>query len=288
MLVTPRPGVGRDHLRSQLSTQCTKVTNLWTAGPHDAAERLVAYLDWSTNALQALGNQISSKDIERLVLTRGHRTLLEQGRHLTEGDNRRIVNGLLNLELQQCAAAFRDAVDALDRKVKSWNDTIDLLVADTSFYIQHPDKIEIADLDGFGDGGTREIRLLFPMAVIDELDSLKQHRKSEVRWRAGHTLAFLDKRVLRDEPATIRAKSVRPDGSFNLGVSIEVLFDPPGHVRLPITDDEIVDRALAAQALAASPVTFITYDTGQCMRARFAGLKVIKLRNDEDAGPEPK
>jgi hypothetical protein len=29
-------------------------------------------------------------------------------------------------------------------------------------------------------------------------------------------------------------------------MTVEVLLDPPGHARLPINDDEIIDRALAA------------------------------------------
>jgi hypothetical protein len=56
-------------------------------------------------------------------------------------------------------------------------------------------------------------------------------------------------------------------------------------VRLPISDDELVDRALAIQLLTGLPLTFVTYDTGQSMRARTAGLQVKKLR--EEPGEEP-
>ncbi|MFF3032399.1 hypothetical protein ACFVS7_15515 [Streptomyces rubiginosohelvolus] len=37
-------------------------------------------------------------------------------------------------------------------------------------------------------------------------------------------------------------------------VKVEVLFDDPGHVRLPDEDDEIVDRALAVHTIAAGSV----------------------------------
>jgi len=50
-----------------------------------------------------------------------------------------------------------------------------------------------------------------------------------------------------------------------------------GHVRLPITDDEIIDRVLAVQPLAGRKITLLTYDTGQSTRARNAGLQVRKL-----------
>lgn len=58
---------------------------------------------------------------------------------------------------------------------------------------------------------------------------------------------------------------------------MELLFNPPGHVRLPINDDESVDRALAVEPLAGRKVTLLTYDTGQSTRARNAGLQVVKL-----------
>ncbi|MDF3294266.1 PIN domain-containing protein [Streptomyces silvisoli] len=58
-------------------------------------------------------------------------------------------------------------------------------------------------------------------------------------------------------------------------------------MRLPINDDEIIDRALAVQTLAAREVLLLTYDTGQSTRARTAGLKVNKLRDDAGSGPEP-
>lgn len=66
-----------------------------------------------------------------------------------------------------------------------------------------------------------------------------------------------------------------------------MLFDKPGHVRLPDEDDEIVDRALAVHAIAAGAVQLVTYDTGMSMRAKWAHLPVLKLRTDAGTGPEP-
>jgi hypothetical protein len=56
-------------------------------------------------------------------------------------------------------------------------------------------------------------------------------------------------------------------------------------VRLPIDDDEIIDRALAIEPLADGKVTLLTYDTGQFTRARSAGLQVVKL--SQEVGDEP-
>ena len=52
-----------------------------------------------------------------------------------------------------------------------------------------------------------------------------------------------------------------PDGLLGLGsITMELLFDPANHKRLPDPDAEIVDRALAVQNLAGRPVTMVTYD----------------------------
>jgi hypothetical protein len=65
-----------------------------------------------------------------------------------------------------------------------------------------------------------------------------------------------------------------------------MVLDPPGHVRLPIPDDEIIDRAVAIQSLAARDVRLLTCDTGQHTRGRAAGLQVTKIPA-KDPGPEP-
>jgi hypothetical protein len=69
-------------------------------------------------------------------------------------------------------------------------------------------------------------------------------------------------------------------------VVIDILFDPPRHERQSIKDDEIIDRALAAQGLAGTPVTLLTFDTSQAARARHAGLAVNKLTKPLGEEPE--
>jgi hypothetical protein len=48
----------------------------------------------------------------------------------------------------------------------------------------------------------------------------------------------------------------------------------------------MIDRAVAVEPLAARKVTLLTYDTGQSMRARMAGLPVVKLRKEIGKEPE--
>ena len=131
------------------------------------------------------------------------------------------------------------------------------------------------------------IHLILPIVVVDELDGLKQAGQPQVRWRAGYTLAVLD-RVLRNGtgPARLREEdfSALDTGGIPRGeITVEILLDPPGHRRLPINDDEIVDRALAVQPLAGRAVTLLTYDTGQATRLP-AGLRAAGADRREVRG----
>ena len=164
-------------------------------------------------------------------------------------------------------------------------------VLDTSFYIEHEQKLEEADFAPLLSVRESDIHLIVPIVVVDELDGLKQSKDRHVRWRAGYTVAVLDHvfasttgpaRLREDNFSALGSGCIPPRGQ----IMMELLFDPPGHTRLPINDDEIIDRTLAIERLAAGHVTLLTYDTGQSTRARAAGLRVNKL--SKDIGDEPK
>ncbi len=311
MLVTPLPGVNRENLLGSLSTVHTEAFNLRGGGPQGAHKRLLAYLEWTSNALRMLGNQISSADLERLVLTRRYELLLSGvgGLAGTEIEVQRVVNGLVSLELDQRVAAFDEAIKALTGQIGRWSSYRQFVVPDTSFYIEHPQKLEVADFGPFLNVWQSPIHVLVPIVIVDELDGLKRNGKDHARWRAGYTLAVLDRLFASTTTAAYLRKgevsttqSVPPDvlktfppeitaqvtsgGLQRSDITIELVFDPPGHFRLPINDDEIIDRALAVEPLADRKITLLTYDTGQSMRARNVGLQVVKLH--KGIGEEPK
>ncbi|MFJ3089000.1 PIN domain-containing protein [Streptomyces sp. NPDC086838] len=271
----------------------TAANNVRSGGYADAYRGLLAYLGWANDAVRTLARCISSADLDRLVLTRRHDALLAGASSGMAGSHQQaLVNGLVRLELDQRVEDFDAALQELNRLVGRWPTDLHLVVADSSFFIQHPTKLELADIAEVVGAGSEPIRLLIPMPVIDELDGLKQAPKQPARYRSGYTLAVLDRILGEDpsEPGVLKDRDgevTDPTGcpTPRGEVTVEVLYDPPGHSRLPITDDEIVDRAAAAQALAGSPVTLVTYDTGQSMRGRAAGLKVCKLRQDPGEDP---
>lgn len=135
--------------------------------------------------------------------------------------------------------------------------------------------------------GSREapISLIVPMVIVDELERQKNASQKDVRWRSAVTLAVIERVAGHDGSGRLRAGDFSAVGRGEIPSGeywIDVLFDLPGHVRLSINDDEIVDRAHAGQLLSGKPVKFLTYDTSQAMRARHAGIHtVIRLRKEQ-------
>jgi hypothetical protein len=296
MLITPRPGTNRDTLLKTLREVHQLAEDVHNAG-HPPYIRLLEYLRWANKAARLLLTQISPADLDTLVLTRGHEMLVGGISDLSAvvaNDPQRtggVVGDLVDLELSERIAALNEAVEDLAQLLTRWDDHIRYVLPDSSFYIHHPRKVEDADFaDLLGLSPSEPVCLLFPMAVIDELDALKESKNPRVRWRSGYTLAALE-RILSDSGrGTLRPvdmSTLPATGTFRAETTVEVLFDRPGHLRLPNADDEIIDRALSAHALTGRHgVTLLTYDTGQATRARTTGLHVLKLAGDQGTGDE--
>ncbi|MFJ3648342.1 PIN domain-containing protein [Streptomyces murinus] len=281
MLVSPLPGVDRKHLHQTLDAVRERVSNLFTSGPHDYYERLLAYLDWAVDAVGRLDTLVSSADLDRLVLTKRHDQLLAGLNDFTIGTTQRLVNQLVSTELRQRTEIFGAAVASLAQELQRWQLRGLPVVADSSFYVHHREKLEDTDFAELLGVTEHPVHLLVPMVVVDELDQLKESKAPQARWRARYTLAVLDRLFQEStEHALLRkadAEVQRITGVRRGEVTVQLLLDPPGHMRLPINDDEIVDRALAVQPLSGREVTVLTYDTGQAIRARVAGLRDYKL-----------
>lgn len=291
MLVTLAPGAHRDNALQALQTVHTAASNLRSAGPQTAYSRLIAYLDWATNSSRLLHNQVSPATLDRLILTRRHQALFDGFGHLAGSSQEKVVNGMVDLEVSQRIADLEEAIHSLQLLRSKWDATTSaFLVLDTNFFIHHPDKLENVDFSTtFADLGNRHLHIVLPLVIVEELDNLKQSKDRHIRYRAGYTLAVLDSLLRAPGPAVLGKRAYVPPSSDGLAfdVSIEILFDPIGHSRLPVADDEIVSRAVALQSSAGGPVSLVTYDTAMSMRARHAGLETLKFRTDAGTGSEP-
>jgi PIN domain len=280
MLITPRIGANRSSLLQQLLQVETDLKNVRgrAQGPVDLFNE---YLRWANEAVRMLRQTLREADLERLVLTRRYWTM----QAMATGPVGMAAN-LVEVEIDDRTTAFETALRTTEAEFKRWDERGRLVVADTSFFHRHSDKLDEADLSKVIGSREAPISLVVPMVIIDELEKQKNASQKDLRWRAAVTLAVIERVAghtgfgrLREADFSALDHGEIPSGDH----WIDVLFDLPGHVRLSINDDEIVDRALAVQLLSAKPVTFLTYDTNQALRARHAGIDtVMKLRKDHD------
>ncbi|NHO83154.1 PIN domain-containing protein [Micromonospora sp. CMU55-4] len=285
MLVTPLPGTDRRNLREVLRTLYVEAMNIRSRGDHGAGVPIGAYFRWTDSAVSQLTGQIAERDIQRLVLTPRYWALLASP---TIGTPQ--FYSVLAREIDRRIADFDAACTELEAQIARWTDLSTYVVPDTSFFCQGETLFDQADYHGIlGINWRDPIRLLIPIAVVDELDELKEARTA-VRHRARVSLAILDRVVTGSpqEPHELRPPALRevvdglhaPTGDL----TVEILFDPPGHIRLPVVDDEIIDRALGIQPLAGRQLTLMTCDTNQSFRARSVGLRAVKARRkDQEA-----
>ncbi|MFD0403804.1 PIN domain-containing protein [Kitasatospora sp. NPDC127116] len=277
MYLTLHPDAHREGALQALEHVHTKVSNLYTGFSGDAGQLVLAYLEWANDAFSHLEGRISETDIDRLIFTRRYEHMLAGATELGAAHVVRFTNSLVRLELGVRSRELALAVNALKEAIANRPAVALNAVFDTSLFIHHPEKLDAIDwvaLTGLSEGA---VNLMIPMVVIDELDRTKDtHSKGDVRGRARVALAVIDRLFPKgDETFPVLQKG----GAGGLDVTVEIMFDPPRHTRLPIADDEIVDRTLALRPMVGdAPVTLFTYDTGQSTRARYAGLDARKLR----------
>lgn len=279
MTVAPLPGVTGQQLLVSLNERLEAIVAL--AGMTATGADLQAqYLKWIAKTAEILRPKVSQADLEWLIAPQSTWRLAAIA---PDNWNRDVLLGVSKFEVETRAALFTAATNELQAQVTRWTSTPGrLIVPDSSLFINYPDKLE--DMVLADDLKERDVplRIVLPIVVVDELDGLKRSGNRHVRWRAGYTLSVLDRLLTNGEgPARLREADFSgiDSGLIPRGeVLIEVLLDPPNHLRLPINDDEIIDRAAAVQTLAGRPVTVITYDTGQSMRARAADLVALKLQ----------
>jgi PIN domain len=287
MLVTLYPGANRDDvLRTLRDIKSAAQAANNAHGP--AHNRLTAYLEWATDSVRMLEHRVSTADIDRLVLTRGYERLLATAGTFTGADigTERMLNGLVGHEIQRGAQALEEAIQALDAQIRRWPKDTYYAVADTSVYIEHDDKLRDLDFAPLLPGVwlDKPVVVIVPVIILDELDGLKQRGGDALRkWRASYTLGVFEDVFSRSGDRGI-LRQPAADGTRG-AIYMDLLFDPPRHERLPINDDEIIGRALAAQGLAGASVTLLTFDTSQAARARNVGLTVKKLA--KPLGDEP-
>jgi hypothetical protein len=149
MLPTLYPGALRDDVLKTLRELASAAQN--ASNTHGGAyTRLTAYLEWATYSVRMLEHRVSAANIDRLVLRRGYEHLLSAAGSLTSPDTgtHRVLNGLLDLEIQQRITSLDQAAKDLDARIQLWSGLAGFIVPATTVYLEHDEKLERQDSTG--------------------------------------------------------------------------------------------------------------------------------------------
>lgn len=268
----PTSGTGTE-LAKALRAAATEGLNRLSGLPADI---VAGYLTWVSDQIRMLQSRVATGDLDRLLTSPRYWATLANPLAVPS------TVSAVTEEVQYRARLMNETATALNQAAEAWRpvdgDFTNLVVVDTNFWVEQQDSFESIDwheLVSSADGPSApamqdELRLVIPMVVIDELDSLA-HRGSlrpkvtgATRWLYKHLGAAPARPATLTEATDTRGV-----------VTAQLVFEPHAHTRLPNNDDEIVETALRLRDFLGHPprqVFFLTYDAGAAFRARNAGL----------------
>lgn len=179
---------------------------------------------------------------------------------------------------------------ALNRETDVWEERLGQVIDELKAlkpFIERPGTIIVPDTSAFLEGEyftdldwhalagvatTQAVRLVVPVLVVEELDAHKRGRDRQ-RDRAVSVL-----RRLWELGGSDPERLARIPGK---SVTAEVFLDGAWHLRRPVNDDEIIERALAVGKITGREVLLAAADFAMLYRASAAGLKAaLVLRPD--------
>ena len=271
-LIWPTSGTGGD-LADSLAAAAIAGTNRLSGTPGDLVN---GYLTWVSDQVRMLQARLNADDLDRLLTSPRYWATLNNPLAVPS-----TVSAVLE-EIQHRARLMNGAVAELTQATEAWRPVdgafTNLVVVDTNFWVEQENSFDATDwheVVNSADGPSApamqdELRLVIPVVVIDELDALthKSHLRPKVigatRWLYRH---------LGSEPGRPATLSAATESRGV--VTLQLVFEPYAHARLPNNDDEIVETAVRLRDFLGHPakqVFFVTYDAGAAFRAGQTGL----------------
>jgi hypothetical protein len=267
------PGASPADAAQELQRQVNEATNV-LAVAHTSEDILGGYLRWAIEAELMLRNHFTAATVAAVIFTDRYWSL-----QTPAPASRDLIPLLVNAEVREQTTRLAAERDRLVQSQTRWQKGR-LVLLDTSAVIQGP---TLWEWDPAATLGLRDnpVLIVIPVLVLDELDELKESTKQHTRHRARTTLRWLAEQLGSSPSTRVREGTIERTNGLVTNVRgvvyLDVLLDDPGHRRLPIADDEIVDRATLIAAEAGRTVIFITNDVAQAYRARLAGLTVVPV-----------
>lgn len=242
-----------------------------------AEESLQAYQRWAPLASEILGSVFGLVELESLISTSRHDTLLR----LHPGDSHSLINGLISAELADRSRTFSALLTSLqeletrcDGLPKSFGTSV--LVPDTNVFLHQEDTFDKLDWKAIAHTSD-QVRVLIPMVVVRELDrhkraptnkTVSRTNKESVRDRARRTARELGKYF--DRPMDVA--TLVPGAVY-----LELLLDAVGHKADGDPDSELIERVAALAGVTDRSIAIVTSDNAMKFAGAVAGVEVIRL-----------
>jgi hypothetical protein len=237
-------------VRNQLQT---------TRGVHGADQLKDRWLAWWENYADAQLRSIFTD------------TDLAAGLYVAQAEVRRLdlqarPHGLIGRLTDEWIARFDEVIGQLNALLPFVMRPGQIVMPDTSAFMEGPyfDTFNWHSLDGLYQGSP--VRLVVPILVVEEMDDLKYERRRQDRARSVLRRLWELNGGKPTEPAVLPHAKPGP-------VTVEIWLDDPWHVRRPVNDEEIVDRAKELASMTGRQVVLAAGDYSQLYRGSAAGVR---------------
>lgn len=303
------PGLDDGLVVQRLQDAAVAFTNIRSSSG-DVAELWARYIAEAAERAEMLAAVLRPAAVETLLFSRSYDRIVgiypaAAVNFRTNDAARRGLSRLLDAEitrvsdtLTNLATAVRKAREPLSRRDELY------LIPDTNVLVSRPSRphgenlgtvpwLDLLDPELYVQP-PGIVRLLLPLLVLDETDNLKRNGPNRsVKDAAREVLRDLNGRLAgrNHERPLVLDRGDRD--TRRPALALELLFDPPGHRRLPRPDDEIVAVARDQHALRGRSVDVLTCDLNFATRARRfetrssdrTELRVHLLRSSYDPAP---
>lgn len=189
-----------------------------------------------------------------------------------------LPNGVFNHEIDSWIARFEAMIAQLKALKPFIERPGEIVVPDTSVFIEGPYFTELDWQAVAGSDAGNLVRVVVPLLVIEELDEHKRGR-GRVQGRARSVLHRLWDLHVGNASGAVALPGSRL-------VTVEVLTDDSWHVRRPVNDNEIIERALAVTEITGRDVILAAADYSMLYQASAAGLKTALVSRPEGTADE--
>jgi rRNA-processing protein FCF1 len=253
-----RNGQPVENAISALDRLINEATNLSGSLNLDATVAANQYLLWTEEAERQLSALYDSQSIPRGLLTERYWRIRAMTKDTVRpqpliraeiADQNRVLEDL-RTQLQH----YQTLVGPLPEER--------LLICDTNVLIHGKRFHELPWNEKVSE---RKIRLVIPLAVLDELDKQKDEGNRDAR------------AVLKDLDGILKPGAALERVTLRTHVTLQLTDEPASYERLRSVDDEIVRQARYFSSVSGGRITIATIDRGMRVRAEAAGINAIDL-----------